>query len=137
MSRMNELSIAIDELRNAAAALNSAADTLTQMFSGDEPAKEAPAPKPITKEEVRAELAAKSAAGYGAQVRTLLKRYGAAQLSAVNPDDYSSLLLEAQTIGTEGGASAPTKPEDSRRLPQGCTQRREAVMGETEVDADG
>ncbi len=137
MSRMNELSIAIDELRNAAAALNSAADTLTQLFSGEEPSEETPASKPITKEEVRAELAAKSAAGYGAQVRALLKRYGAAQLSAVNPDDYSSLLLEAQTIGTEGGASAPTKPEDSRRLPQGCTQRREAVMGETEVDADG
>ena len=138
MSCMNELSQAIDELRNAAAALNSAADTLTQLFSGEEPAEETPAAsKLITKEEVRAELAAKSAAGYGAQVRALLKRYGAAQLSAVNPDDYASLLLEAQAIGTEGGASAPTKPEDSRRLPQGCTQRREAVMGETEVCADG
>ena len=90
----------------------------------------------ITKEEVRAELAAKSAAGYGVQVRALLKRYGAAQLSAVNPDDYEDLLLEAQTIGTEGGSSAPTKPDDSRRLPQGCTQRRKAVMGEAEVGAD-
>lgn len=137
MSRMNELSQAIDELRSAAATLNSAADTLTQLFSGEEPAEETPASKPITKEEVRAELAAKSAAGYGVQVRALLKRYSAVQLSAVNPDDYADLLLEAQAIGTEGGASAPTKPEDSRRLPQGCTQRREAVMGETEVDADG
>ena len=99
MSCMNELSKAIDELRNAAAALNSAADTLTQLFSGEEPATEEPAPKPITKEEVRAELATKSAAGYGAQVRALLKRYDAAQLSAVNPDDYQSLLLEAQAIG--------------------------------------
>ena len=137
MSRMNDLSQAIEEHRSAAATLNSAADTLTQLFSGEEPAEETPASKPITKEEVRAELAAKSAAGYGVQVRALLKRYGAAQLSAVNPDDYADLLLEAQAIGTEGGASAPTKPEDSRRLPQSCTQRREAVMGETEVDADG
>ena len=104
MSRMNELSIAIDELRNAAAALNSVADSLTQLFSGEEPVKEEPAPKPISKEEVRAELAAKSAAGYGVQVRALLKRYGAAQLSAVNPDDYADLLLEAQAIGTEVGA---------------------------------
>ena len=104
MSRMNELSIAIDELRNAAAALNSVADSLTQLFSSEEPAKQEPAPKPITKEEVRAELAAKSAAGYGVQVRALLKRYGAAQLSAVNPDDYADLLLEAQAIGTEVGA---------------------------------
>ena len=137
MSHMNELSQAIDELRNTAAALTAVANSLTQLFSGEEPTTEEPAHKPITKEEVRAELAAKSAAGYGAQVRALLKRYGAAQLSAVNPDDYASLLLEAQAIGTEGGASAPTKPEDSRRLPQGCTQRCEAVMGETEVDADG
>ena len=109
MSRMNELSIAIDELRNAAAALNSVADSLTQLFSSEEPAKEEPAPKPITKEEVRAELAAKSAAGYGVQVRALLKRYGAAQLSAVNPDDYADLLLEAQAIGTEVGADLPPK----------------------------
>lgn len=137
MSRMNELSQAIDELRSAAATLNSAADTLTQLFSGEEPAEETPASKPITKEEVRAELAAKSAAGYGVQVRALLKRYGAAQLSVVNPDDYADLLLEAQAIGTEGGASAPTKPEDSCRLSQGCTQHREEVMGEAEVGADG
>lgn len=79
-------------------------DSLTQLFSGEEPAKEEPAPKPITKEEVRAELAAKSAAGYGVQVRALLKRYGASQLSAVNPDDYADLLLETQAIGTEVGA---------------------------------
>ena len=46
-------------------------------------------------------------------------------------------VLEAQAIGTEGGASAPTKPEDSRRLSQGCTQHREEVMGEAEVGADG
>ncbi len=101
MSRMNELSIAIDELKNVAAALNSVADSLTQMLSGKEPVKEEPTSKPITKEDVRAELAAKSATGYGAQVRALLKRYGAAQLSAVNPDDYAALLLEAQAIGTE------------------------------------
>ena len=136
MSRMNELSQAIDELRSAATALNSAANTLTQLFSDEKPTAEAPAPKPITKEKVCAELAAKSAAGYGVQVRALLKRYGAAQLSAVNPDDYADLLLEAQAIGTEGGASAPTKPEDSRRLSQGCTQHREEVMGEAEVGAD-
>lgn len=111
MSRMNELSIAIDELRNAAAALNSVADSLTQLFSSEEPAKEEPAPKPITKEEVRAELAAKSAAGYGVQVRALLKRYGAAQLSAVNPDDYADLLLEAQRrFGKILGLSLCGKP---------------------------
>ena len=33
-----------------------------------------------------------------AQVRTLLKKYGAAQLSAVRAEDYADLLLEAQAI---------------------------------------
>ena len=47
---------------------------------------------------------AKATAGYGAQVRTLLKRYGAAQLSAVKTEDYESLLLAAQAIGNEVGA---------------------------------
>lgn len=41
---------------------------------------------------------------YGAQVRALLKRYGAAQLSAVKAEDYESLLLAAQAIGNEVGA---------------------------------
>ena len=101
MSHMSQLSQTIDELRSASAALTAVADSLTQLFSGEEPATEEPAPKPITKEDVRAELVAKSAAGYGAQVRALLKQYGAAQLSAVNPDDYPSLLFEAQAIGNE------------------------------------
>lgn len=103
MSRMSELSSCIADLRAAAAALLSAAETLTALYSNDESAAK-PAPKPITKEEVRAELASKTAAGYGAQVRALLKKYGAAQLSAVKPEDYPDLLLEAQAIGNEVGA---------------------------------
>ena len=103
MSRMNELSCCIADLKAAAAALLSVAETLTTLYSGEEPAEEKPAPKPITKEEVRAELAAKTAAGYGAQVRALLKRFGAAQLSAVEPDNYPALLLQAQAIGNEVG----------------------------------
>ena len=104
MSRMNELSCCIANLKAAADALLSVAETLTTLYSGEETAEEKPAPKPITKEEVRAELASKTAAGYGAQVRALLKRYGAAQLSAVKAEDYASLLLAARAIGNEVGA---------------------------------
>ena len=101
MSRMNELSCCIANLKAAAAALLSVAETLTTLYSGEETAEEKPAPKPNTKEELRAELAPKTAAGYGAQVRALLKRFGAAQLSAVVPDHYPALLLQAQAIGSE------------------------------------
>ena len=101
MSRMNEMSLCIDELKAAAAALLSAAETLTALYSSEEPAPDKPAEKPITKEEVRAVLAAKSAEGYSPQVRALLKRFGAAQLSAVEPDHYRALLEQAQAIGNE------------------------------------
>ena len=104
MSRMSELSGCIADLKAAAAALFSAAETLTALYSGEEPAQGKPKSRPITKEEVRAELAAKTTAGYGAQVRALLKRYGAAQLSAVKTEYYASLLLAAQAIGNEVGA---------------------------------
>ena len=103
MSHMSEMSSCIADLKAAAAALLSAAETLTTLYSNDEPAADKSAPKPITKEQVRAELASKTAAGYGAQVRALLKKYGAAQLSAVKPENYPDLLLEAQAIGNEEG----------------------------------
>ena len=104
MPNVSEMSSCIADLKAAAAALLSAAEILTTLYSNDEPAADKPAPKPITKEEVRAELASKTAAGHGAQVRALLKKYGAAQLSAVKPGDYPDLLLEAQAIGNEVSA---------------------------------
>ena len=101
MSRMNEMSQFIDELRSAAASLLSVAEALTARYSSDAPVPDKPAEKPITKEEVRAVLAAKSAEGYAPQVRALLKRFGAAQLSAVEPDHYRALLEQTQAIGNE------------------------------------
>ena len=103
MSRMSELSGCVAELKAAAAALTSAAETLVAPYSGEDHAQDKPASKPITKEEVRAELASRTAAGYGAQVRALLKKYGAVQLSAVKAEDYADLLREARTIGNEVG----------------------------------
>ena len=104
MSRMNELSCSVNDIKAAISLLESVVETLNEMFSAQEPALAAPAPKPITKEEVRAVLAAKTSEGYGAQVRALLKKFGAAQLSAVEPDHYHNLMLQAQAIGNEVGA---------------------------------
>ena len=52
-------------------------------------------------EDVRKILAAKSAAGFTAQVRELLKRHGAEKLSAVSPADYQAILEEAEGLGNE------------------------------------
>lgn len=105
MSRMNDLSVCTNDLKAAAQALLSVADGLTELFSGDAPAEDAPkqeaapTPDPITKEQVRAVLAKKSTAGFGKEVRALLKAHNAIQLSDVNPDDYADLMQAAQTIG--------------------------------------
>ena len=106
MSKMAEMAQTIEELRTAAASINAAADWLYQQFSGDDDkaqATEAPAkkePKPELKlEDVRAVLAEKSRAGHTAEVRTLLQKYGAEKLSAVDPANYEALMKDAEVIG--------------------------------------
>ncbi|MDO5390225.1 MAG: hypothetical protein Q4F24_03915 [Eubacteriales bacterium] len=43
-------------------------------------------------------MAEKSQAGLTAQVKALLETFGAAKLSAVNPEDYEALLEAAKEI---------------------------------------
>jgi hypothetical protein len=54
--------------------------------------------KPLTLAEVRAVLADKSRAGYTAQVRELLKKYGAERLSEIDPANYNSLLADVEAL---------------------------------------
>ena len=104
MSKMTDMAQAIEELKNAAVAINDAADWLAQQFSGDgaytqvTPAKNEK-PKPELKlEDVRPVLANISRAGHTAEVRALLKKYGAAKLSAVDTANYEALLKDAEVI---------------------------------------
>ncbi len=103
MSKMSELDSALIELSAHAKATLAAVQSIRELLNAQESEKtdDLPAAKPITKEQVHTILAAKTAEGYGAQVRALLRKYGATQLSAVKPADYSDLMLEAQAIGTE------------------------------------
>ncbi len=74
MSKMNDMAQAIEELRNAAAAINDIANWLTEAFSGDPeteveaepaPATAAKEPEPVLAfEDVRAILADKSREGF-------------------------------------------------------------------------
>ena len=104
--KMAEMAQTIEELRTAAASINAAADWLYQQFSGDDneaQATEAPTkkePKPELKlEDVRAVLAEKSRAGHTVEVRALLKKYGAAKLSEIDPANYEALMKDAEVIG--------------------------------------
>lgn len=119
MSKMSELSQVLDEMIACGEGMINAANAIKAIFSSTEetPAKtetmptkkanKAPetakaeeAPKPTYfKEDVRAVLASKSAAGYKKEVKELLEKYGAQQLKQVNPDDYAAILKEAEVIG--------------------------------------
>ena len=98
MSKMSEMSATIEELRRSAAAISDAANWLAEQFSGDEPAPEAPAEPVLTLEAVRAVLADKSRAGYTAQIRSLLQKYGADKLSGVAPANYKALLADVEGL---------------------------------------
>lgn len=102
MSKLKELSMAIEELRRCGEALIEVAGSLKDTFSGDaaeEPGKaEAPAPKPVPLEKVRAVLAEKSVQGKRKEVQALIIKYGAERLSDIAPERYASLLAEAEVL---------------------------------------
>lgn len=100
MSKMSELDMTIKELRDAAAAINDAADWLARQFSGDadEP-KAVPEPEPQLKlEDVRAVLADMSRKGHTAEIRGLLQKYGAPKLSGIDPANYNALLKDVEGL---------------------------------------
>jgi len=100
MSKMSEMAATIEDLRSAAAAINEAANWLAKQFSGDEPVPEEtiPAEPVLTLEAVRAVLANKSRAGFTAQIRLLLQKYGADKLSGINPANYKALLADVEGL---------------------------------------
>ena len=108
MSKMNDMAQAIEELRNAAAAINDIANWLTEAFSGDQnteaeaasvPAPAAKEPEPVLSfEDVRAILADKSREGFTAQIRELLQKYGASKLSEVDAKNYKALIADVEGL---------------------------------------
>ena len=106
MSKMNDMAMTIEELRNAATAINDAANWLTPQSSSDDKQQnrdisakqEKKTKSTLTLEEVRAVLADKSRAGHTAEIRELLKKYGASKLSLVDPKHYEALLREAEVL---------------------------------------
>jgi aldehyde:ferredoxin oxidoreductase len=100
MSKMAEMDMTIKELREAAAAISSAADWLSNQFSEDQ---ETPDPEPTQKkalalEDIRPILADKSRAGFTDQIRDLLHKYGTDRLSKVDPKDYEALLKDVEAL---------------------------------------
>lgn len=121
MSKMNELSMLLDEMISCGNTLMKTAQALKDLYSSPEETKPSepepktadpePAEKPVPKkqykkEEVRALLASKAneAGGkYKAEVRAIVRKYGnGGSLTDVPEADYPSLVTEMEALGNAG-----------------------------------
>lgn len=114
MSKMSELSQALDELAACGEGLIRTANAIREMFTGEperqpetvpEPPKTEAAEVPRTEEpkgytfaEVRKAFSAKSHAGYTERVKALITSFGADRLSAVKEEDYPALMRALEDI---------------------------------------
>jgi hypothetical protein len=94
--QMSEMAATIEELRRCAAAINEAANWLAEQFGGD--TEPVPVEPVLTLEAARAVLADKSRAGFTAQIRSLLQKYGADKLSGIDPANYKALLADVEGL---------------------------------------
>ncbi|MCR5339539.1 MAG: DNA ligase [Lachnospiraceae bacterium] len=113
MSKMSELSVVLQELKECGEKLVSVSEELKEIFSEAEPEKKkAPAkkkepdakPEPeepkkeYTFTEVRTFLADKSRAGHTAEVKKILAAHGADKLSDLDKAEYAAVMAEAEVL---------------------------------------
>ena len=114
MSKMSELSMVLQELKECGEKLVSISEELTEIFSSSEEKapekkkasvkkKEADAKEPeLVKEytftEVRTFLADKSRAGHTAEVKKILAAHGADKLSDLDKAEYAAVMAEAEVL---------------------------------------
>lgn len=99
MSKVNDMVMTIEELRQAAAAINDIAEWLAGQFGGTAVPEAEVKPEPQLKlEDVRPILAEMSRKGHTAEIRALIQKYGADKLSGVDPSHYRELLTEVEGL---------------------------------------
>lgn len=89
---MEDLAAKIEALRLSAKSIMDIADELAKNLSSEEL-------KPPSLEDVRHKLILAAQAGFSAEVKALITKYGADRLSAVAPSHYAALLAEADALG--------------------------------------
>ena len=114
MSKMSELSMVLQELKECGEKLVTISEELTEIFSASdekvpekkkasakkkEPeAKEPEQVKEYTFTEVRTFLAEKSRAGHTAEVKKILAAHGADKLSDLDKAEYAAVMAEAEVL---------------------------------------
>ena len=92
---MNDTATVIAALKECINVIVKTVAWMEETFTAiDEKAEE----KQLSLEEVRAVLAEKSRAGFTAEVKALLAKYGANRLSEVAPEHYPALLKDAEVL---------------------------------------
>jgi len=105
MGKMSDLDLQIKELRSCGETILEIAETLAGIFSShaaeDTPPKAVPKEKLKTPafEEVRHRMTVIAQAGYSAEVKALITKYGARKLSDIDPSQFEGLLKEADALG--------------------------------------
>lgn len=93
-----------EDLRSLSDSVQAICTIVTEGLSEEPKAMALPEKKEelaIPLEKVRGVLAAKSQAGYSAEVRAIVSKYGANKLSDIDPKDYAAVLKDAEVIGNE------------------------------------
>ena len=86
MGKMSDLDLQIRELRSCGETIIEIANTLAGMFYSQAA-------------EVRHRMTVIAQAGYSAEVKALITKYGARKLSDIDPSRYEELLKEADALG--------------------------------------
>ena len=103
MSKIKLLLDVVEDIRSLADSLQASCNAADQgeldtgQTQSDE--SETPAPTDISLEQVRIVLADKSRNGLTAEVRELIRRYGADKLSEIKPEHFAAVLKEAEVLG--------------------------------------
>ena len=101
---MSNMTIIIEEIRKCGEALTKIADVLSDNLeeaSSVQETSETMATEPkkkITLEAVRAALAEKSRSGFTAEVKVLIRKFGAEKLSDIDESRFAEVLAEAEAI---------------------------------------
>ena len=100
MSRIKLLLDVVEDMRSLADSIQAVAEAMAGNEPEAAPVAEKPAPpKPtIPLETLRARLGEISRAGFTAEVHDLIQKHVATHLSKVDPQDYDTLLKEAEAL---------------------------------------
>ncbi len=100
MSKTAKWDAAAAQLRQCGESLINTSETLAELIRTGDQEADVPAPdaQPITLEDVRAVLAAKSVQGHTTEVQALIHKRGVEKLSQIDPAHYVDLLAEAEVL---------------------------------------